>query len=118
MPLNLDTEIVATAYDPSTDSCAYTIERNGKRWTVQVPLAQLDTCGANKQAAATILATCCSPRWMARPMGQRRMLASLLDLVLRSLPAGQAYRRTVASEVVVLGHPSRRMRAQPACSSG
>jgi hypothetical protein len=50
MPLNLDTEIVATAYDPSTDSCAYTIERNGKRWTVQVPLAQLDACGANKQA--------------------------------------------------------------------
>jgi len=35
---------------PSTDSCAYTIERNGKRWTVQVPLAQLDACGANKQA--------------------------------------------------------------------
>ena len=50
MPLNLDTEIVATAYDPSTDSCAYTIERNGKRWTVQVLLAQLDACGANKQA--------------------------------------------------------------------
>jgi hypothetical protein len=50
MPLNLDTEIVATAYDPSTDSCGYTIERNGKRWTVQVQLAQLDACGANKQA--------------------------------------------------------------------
>ena len=50
MPLNLDTEIVATAYEPSTDSCAYRIERNGKRWTVQVPLAQLDACGANKQA--------------------------------------------------------------------
>jgi hypothetical protein len=47
---NVDTEIVATAYDPSTDSCAYTIERNGKRWTVQVPLVQLDACGANKQA--------------------------------------------------------------------
>jgi hypothetical protein len=50
MPLNLDTEIVATAYDSSSDTCAYTIARNGKRWTVQVPLAQLDAYGANKQA--------------------------------------------------------------------
>ncbi len=50
MPLNLDTEIVATAYDSTNDTCAYTIARNGKRWTVQVPLAQLDTYGANKQA--------------------------------------------------------------------
>ena len=90
MPLNLDTEIVATAYDPSTDSCAYTIERNGKRWTVQVPLVQLDACGANKQPAATILATCCSPPWMARPMTRRRMPAPETRL-MKNMPIRATY---------------------------
>ena len=56
MTLNLDTEIVATAYDPATDTCAYTIARNGQRWTVQVPMAQLESHGANKQARRAHLA--------------------------------------------------------------
>ncbi len=56
MTLNLDSEIVATAYDPATDTCAYTLARNGQRWTVQVPLAQLEAHGANRDARRAHLA--------------------------------------------------------------
>jgi hypothetical protein len=56
MTINLDTEIVATAFDPATNTCAYTIARGGRRWTVQVPLAQLDAHGASKDARRAHLA--------------------------------------------------------------
>lgn len=56
MTINLDTEIVATAFDPATDTCAYTVARDGKRWTVRVPLAQLEAHGANKDARRAHLA--------------------------------------------------------------
>ena len=56
MTVNLDTEIVAAAFDPATDICAYTIARDGKRWTVRVPLAQLQAHGANKDARSAHLA--------------------------------------------------------------
>jgi len=67
MSLNLDTEIVATAYDPATDTCAYTIARNGQRWTVEVPLVQLEGHGANKDA-------------------RRAHLANLLTAAMQGLP--------------------------------
>jgi hypothetical protein len=56
MTINLDTEIVATAFDPATDTCAYTIARDGKRWTVRVALAHLDAHGTNKDARRAHLA--------------------------------------------------------------
>ena len=56
MSINLDTEIVATAFDPATGTCAYTVERDGRRWTVRVPLSQLDGQGASKDARRAHLA--------------------------------------------------------------
>lgn len=38
MTIALDTEIVASRFDTKTGLCSYTIERNGKRWTVDVHL--------------------------------------------------------------------------------
>lgn len=57
MTIHLDTEIVATRFDPVTLSCSYTIERGGKRWTVEIPKAHFDKHGANKIAKRTHLAT-------------------------------------------------------------
>ena len=56
MTINLDTEIVATAFDPASGTCAYTIARDGRRWTVRVSLAQLDGHGASKDARRAHLA--------------------------------------------------------------
>lgn len=38
MTINLETEVVASTFDPKTRQCAYTIKRNGKRWTVKLPI--------------------------------------------------------------------------------
>ena len=40
--LALETEIVASSYDEKNRVCTYTIKRGDKRWTVEVPQAQLD----------------------------------------------------------------------------
>jgi len=56
MTLNLDTEIVATAHDPATDTCAYTLARDGKRWTVAVSMRALDTHGSSREARRAHLA--------------------------------------------------------------
>lgn len=45
MTINLDTEIVATRYDPQKRSCFYTVERNAKRWTAEIPLDALNALG-------------------------------------------------------------------------
>lgn len=46
MTINLDTEIVATRYEPKTGDCFYTIERDGKRWTAQVHVDAFTQYGA------------------------------------------------------------------------
>lgn len=46
MTVALDSEIVGTGYDPKTGDCSYTIERNGKRWTVTVHEDQFHQYGA------------------------------------------------------------------------
>jgi hypothetical protein len=56
MTLNLDSEIVATAYDPASGTCSYTLARDGRHWTVAVPLAQLEAQGASKEARRNHLA--------------------------------------------------------------
>ncbi len=38
MTINLETELVGSSLDPVTRVASYTIERNGKRWTVRVPI--------------------------------------------------------------------------------
>lgn len=46
----LDSEVVSSRYDSKTRTCFYTIFREGKRWTVAIPLEHLDAHKANKQA--------------------------------------------------------------------
>ena len=48
MTVALDSEIVATRYDAATRTCYYTIERDGRRWTAAVPLADLEVHKANR----------------------------------------------------------------------
>jgi len=48
MTIHLESEIVASAYDEATHVCSYTIERNGKRWTVKVPIEHLNAHGTGK----------------------------------------------------------------------
>ena len=48
--INLDTEIVATSYDPATRMNYYTIERGGRRWTASVHTDHLAVHKANKEA--------------------------------------------------------------------
>jgi hypothetical protein len=36
MTIHLENEIVASAWNPVTRVCSYTLERDGKRWTVQI----------------------------------------------------------------------------------
>lgn len=37
MTLNPETEIVGSGHDPVTKTHSYTVEKRGKRWTVQIP---------------------------------------------------------------------------------
>jgi hypothetical protein len=48
MTIALESEIVMTAYDGKTRTCTYTIQRDGKRWTVKVPLAHLEAHKGHK----------------------------------------------------------------------
>jgi hypothetical protein len=43
MTIALESEIVGSAYDPVSKVCTYTIERNGKRWTAEVPVHHLQS---------------------------------------------------------------------------
>lgn len=45
MTINLDTEIVATRYDPIARANYYTILRNGQRYTATVAQSDLDNLG-------------------------------------------------------------------------
>lgn len=54
--ISLDTEIVATRFDKVTQTCFYTIERGGKRWTVSLPLAELSKLGINKVGKQALVA--------------------------------------------------------------
>jgi hypothetical protein len=50
MTINLDTEIVATHYDPIARRNYYTIERDDRRWTVSLHDDDLAPHGGNMQA--------------------------------------------------------------------
>jgi hypothetical protein len=68
MTLNLDGEIVATAYDPASGS--YTLARDGRRWTAAVALAQLEAQGANKEARRNHLANVLFTAMQGPPDGE------------------------------------------------
>lgn len=48
MSIHLEGETVGSRIDPATQTCFYTIERGGKRWSVGIPLDDLHRHGANK----------------------------------------------------------------------
>ena len=70
MSVNLDSEVVATAFDPATRTCSYTIERDGKRWTVPIPLHQLEQHGNT----------------VSGQQSRRTHLANLLEAAMRGKP--------------------------------
>lgn len=55
MTIHLDSEVVATSFDPVTQTCTYTVQRGDDRWTVSVPLADL-TKLTNKPAKHALIA--------------------------------------------------------------
>lgn len=57
MTIHLDTEVVSSRFDTVTQTCFYTIERDGQRWTASIPMADLNKHGANKIAKRNYLAT-------------------------------------------------------------
>lgn len=54
--IHLENEIVATRHDPVTRTSFYTIERNGRRWTVGIPDDDLNRHKSNKAARRLHLA--------------------------------------------------------------
>lgn len=66
-PINLDTEIVQTRHDPDNRAALYTIQRDGKRWTASIPLADLDGYGPNKQGRREHLAKALTAAMMGMP---------------------------------------------------
>lgn len=73
MTINVDTEIVASRYDAAKRMNHYTIERDGHRWTVDVPDDHLDKHGRG-------------PGSLVR---RRNHVASVLVLAMRGKPDGR-----------------------------
>lgn len=67
MTIHLDSEIVATRFDQLSQSCAYTIERDGRRWTAAIPLAEFAKLGTNKIAKQNLLATALNNAMQGKP---------------------------------------------------
>jgi hypothetical protein len=55
MTINLDTEIVSSSYDIDARMNTYTIRRDGRRWTVQIPDSAFAVHATNRQARAAHL---------------------------------------------------------------
>jgi hypothetical protein len=55
MTINLDTEVVSSSYDVTAHMNTYTIKRDGRRWTVNIPDTALAIHGANHAARRTHL---------------------------------------------------------------
>lgn len=49
MTIHLDTEIVATRHDPVSRANFYTVERNGRRWTVEIHMDEFNRCALKEQ---------------------------------------------------------------------
>ena len=56
MTLSPETEIVSTQFDEQARICHYTVAREGKRWTVSIPIDELHKLGANHRARRMFLA--------------------------------------------------------------
>lgn len=49
MTIAIESEIVASHFDPLEQVCYYTIQHNGERWTVKIPHSDLEKHKGNKQ---------------------------------------------------------------------
>lgn len=49
MAIHLEGQLVSSGFDEVSKTCSYTFEHEGKRWTVRVPLHELEKHGANAQ---------------------------------------------------------------------
>ena len=68
--INLDTEIVATRHDAAARMNYYTVLRNGRRWTIGVPSADLDRYGkhvGHKQRRANHIANLLTEKMRGEP---------------------------------------------------
>lgn len=63
----LETEVVATRFDKKTRTCFYTIERDGKRWTVQIPMDEFEKHKRNKQLRRNHLANALTNAMRGKP---------------------------------------------------
>ena len=71
MTIHPETEIVSTSYDAVKHTHSYTIERNGKRWTVEIPDADFQNFGPVMGASAA-----------TNRMNRRRHLAMRLQAAI------------------------------------
>lgn len=70
MTVALESEIVATRYDAKARQCFYTIERDGKRWTIALPREHFDKCGTKA----------------GHLIQRRNLLAAALEVAMRGKP--------------------------------
>lgn len=68
--VHLETEIVATHYDAASRQCFYTIERDGRQWTVGIPEDDLNRHKANKAARRMHLAQTLSVAMQGKADGE------------------------------------------------
>jgi hypothetical protein len=50
-----------------TQTCSYTIERDGQRWTAKIPLADFTKLGPNKVARHNLIANALNSAMQGRP---------------------------------------------------
>ena len=70
MTINFDTEIVATRHDPITRTHHYTVERGGRRWTVNLHDDDLNRHGGNKAARRNHLGNLLHQAMMGKADGE------------------------------------------------
>lgn len=66
MTIHLESHVVASRFDETTQTCNYTIERGGKRWTTAVNMDDL--------------------RKQPNKMAKRAFLANALEAAMRGAP--------------------------------
>lgn len=71
MTIHPESEIVATSHDARTRTHSYTIERNGKRWTVAIPDDDFEQFGPIVGASGAV-----------NRMNRRRHLAMRLEAAM------------------------------------
>lgn len=67
MTIHLESQVVASKFDATTQTCFYTIEKDGRRWTASVPLEDLRKHQNNKQARRTHIANALGAAMQGKP---------------------------------------------------